>query len=54
MFEEKIQIRCLQRDVHLFKELIPECVTSYEEFMRTQVGLDYPLELEVAKNMKLE
>lgn len=39
LFEEKVIVRCLQRDAGLVREVLSECKSTYENLLKSQLGL---------------
>lgn len=54
MFEEDVFIRCLERDRQIILELLPEIHQIYKDFMKREVGFEYPLNIQIANNLTLE
>lgn len=54
MFEEEVQIRCLERDQKLVESLLEDCCQLYADFMTSQVGFEYPLTLSASHVNRLE
>lgn len=47
LFEKKVIIRCLSRDKDFVEELVPECVHEFQDFVRKELEIDWPLHVEV-------
>lgn len=45
LFEEKVIVRCLQRDAALVREVIPESKRAYEALLKKELGLEVNLDL---------
>lgn len=45
--ENKVYIRCLQRDIPLVKTVISECVREYKRIIKTEIDQDIEVELSV-------
>lgn len=54
MFEEEVFIRCLERDRSIILELLPEIHEIYRNFMKREVGFEYPLNIQIANNLTLK
>ncbi len=52
--EDKVLIRCLQRDVGIIKSVIPDCVREYKRIIKTELGQDVQLDLSVDEQRPLE
>jgi hypothetical protein len=52
--EHKVYIRCLERDVSLVQDILPQCVDEFKEFIKKELDLDWTMEAEVDMNQHLE
>lgn len=47
LFERSVVLRCLERDRDLVKKLIPECITEFQAFIKKELEIDWPLEVDL-------
>jgi len=54
LFEKKVVIKTLERDRGVVEELIPECISEFQAFVKKELELDWHLECEVEKRGYLQ
>jgi hypothetical protein len=53
MYEETVDIRCLDKDRKLIEQLLPEIRGLHNNFMMNNIGFEHPLQIRVAPNFTL-